>query len=353
MDDPLFSIIIVNFNGKEYLNNCLASVFNSACDDYEIIIVDNGSTDGSIEFVKDTFSTKLYKIRIINLKRNFGPARARNDGVKIARGKYIGFLDNDTEVDKNWILEAIKGFESSKDIAALQCKLLFIKNKHRIDYVGEYLSNLGFLIPVAVYGEEDNGQYDFKNRILSAKSAGMFIKKSVFDRIDGFDEDYFIFMEETDLNWRAWLSGYEIVFWPPSVVYHSFSATKDIVDKRFNNRLVRFHGTKNYILTLYKNLSIKYCIKILPLHVFLWFCLSFYLLVRGNIRSSLNIFQGILWNLVNFGKNSRKRALVQKNRIRTDTELFVNFGLIKKRSFYYFINKFIQSQKVAITPENQ
>lgn len=353
MDEPLFSIIIVNFNGKEYLNNCLMSVFNNACDDYEIIIVDNGSTDGSIEFVKDTFSIKLYKIRIINLKRNFGPARARNDGVKIARGKYIGFLDNDTEVDKNWILEAIKGFESSEDIAALQCKLLFIKNKHRIDYVGEYLSNLGFLIPVAAYGEEDNSQYDFKNRILSAKSAGMFIKKSVFDRIGGFDEDYFIFMEETDLNWRVWLSGYEIVFWPHSVVYHSFSATKDIVDKRFNNRLVRFHGTKNYILTLYKNFSIKYCIKILPLHVFLWFCLSFYLLARGNIRSSLNIFQGILWNLVNFSKNSRKRALIQKNRIRTDTELFVNLGLIKKRSFNYFIDKFIQSQKVAITPENQ
>ncbi len=353
MDVVLFSIIIVNFNGKSHLKNCLDSIFNNNYADYEIIIIDNGSTDKSVEFIKNTFAAKLSKIRIVELKENFGPAKARNEGVKISRGNYIGFLDNDTEVDKDWIVEAIKGFQSFEEIAAIQCKLLLLKDKHRFDYAGEYLSSLGFLIQVAAYGEEDKGQYDFTNRILSAKSAGMFIKKSVFEHIGGFDEDFFIFMEETDLNWRCRLAGYEIVFWPQSIVYHNFSTTREIVDKEFNNRLVRFHGTKNYIMTLYKNFSLGYCIKILPLHVFLWFCLSFYFLIRGNVRSSANIFQGIIWNFVNFGKNSRKRALVQKTRVCTDTELFVKFGLMKKKNFNYFMNKFIKSQKVAITPENQ
>lgn len=353
MNSPLFSIVIVNFNGKRYLKNCLDSIINNSYDDYEIIIVDNGSTDKSIEFIKDTFSMKLYRINILSLKKNFGPAKARNEGVRISRGNYIGFLDNDTEVDRNWISEALKGFESSKKVAALQCKLLSLRDKRKLDYVGEYLSNLGFLVPVANYREIDTGQYDVTNKILAAKSAGMFIRKDAFKQIGGFDEDYFIFLEETDLGWRCWLYGFEVVFWPQSIVYHNFSATKEIVDKEFNNRLVRFHGAKNYILTLYKNFSIGYCIKILPLHVFLWLCLSFYLFIRGNMCSSVNIFQGILWNLTNLRKNSRKRALIQKTRVRTDKELFINFGLMRKRSLYYFINNFLKSQKVAVTPENQ
>lgn len=350
---PLFSIIIVNFNGKKYLKNCLDSIINNSYADYEIIIVDNGSTDKSIEFIKDYYTDKLSKVRILELKQNFGPARARNEGVKIAAGNYIGFLDNDTEVDKNWIAEAYKGFEMSKEIAVIQCKLLLLRDKKKIDYAGEYLSSLGFLIQVAAHGEEDKGQYDFLNRILSAKSAGMFIKKSIFEQIGGFDEDYFIFMEETDLNWRCRLAGYEIVFWPQSVVYHNFSATKDIVDKKFNNRLVRFHGTKNYILTLYKNFSTGYCLKILPVHVFLWFCLSFFLLIKGNLRSSVNIIQGIFWNILNLKRNNRKRAFIQKNRVVTDKQLFVDFELMKRRSLFYFIDKFLRAQKIVVTPENQ
>lgn len=352
MNRPLFSIIIVNFNAREYLKNCLDSVLRNSFDNYEIIVVDNGSTDGSIKLVREKFHYQPEKIKIIALSENMGPAAARNSGARAAQGEYLGFLDNDTEVGQDWICAALKYFERSDKIAAIQCKLLSLFNKDRIDYAGEYLSSLGFLVPAIEHAALDRNQKYFPEKILAAKSAGMFIKKSVFDRVGGFDEDYFIFMEETDLGWRCWLTGFEVVFCPDSVVYHYFSATKEIADKNFNNYLVRFHGTKNYILTLYKNLSPFYLLKILPIHIFLWACLSFYLLLGRNFRSAFNIWLAIGWNMLNFKKNSCKRRLIQGKRVICDNDLFLLFGLMKKKGISYFLNKFSKSQKEIITPEN-
>jgi len=348
-----FSIIIPTFNAKKYIGRCISSILENIYPFYEIIVVDNGSTDDTLNYLKDAFSKELAKIKFVVLDRNYGPARARNEGVKFARGQYLAFLDSDTEVEKNWIYEALKCFEKNKKVAALQCKLLLMSNRNCYDYAGEYLGSLGFLIPVASYGENDHGQYDSFRKILAAKSAGMFIRKDVFDKIGGFDEDYFIFLEETDLGWRCWLAGYEVIFCPLSIVYHHFSATKDIVDKDFNNYLARFHGPKNYIMTLYKNLSGRYLLKILPIHIFLWFCLSFYLLLTGNFISSSNICKGILWNLTNFTKNKAKRRVIQKNRLSTDTNIFGSLALLKNIGVNYYINRWFLSQKENVTQENQ
>lgn len=347
-----FSIIIVNFNGWLYLKECIGSILINNFEDYEIIVVDNGSNDKSVKNLKERFSPYLNKIKIVSLRENFGPARARNEGVKVSSGRYLAFLDNDTKVHPDWINEALKCFRKDKNIGAVQCKLLDF-DKRRLDYTGEHLGNLGFLVPVSQYGENDQGQHDFNYEILAAKSAGMFIRRDVFEKVGGFDEDYFIFLEETDLGWRVWLSGYKIIFCPNSIVYHYFSGTKNIVDKKFNNCLIRFHGTKNYILTLFKNLSPKYLIKILPIHIFLWFCLSFYLCFTGSFNSTINIWKGIFWNMVNFRKNIRKRRLIQKKRLITDERLFTNYGLMKNRNLVYYLERFLRSQKEVITPENQ
>ena len=155
------------------------------------------------------------------------------------------------------------------------------------------------------------------------------------------DEDYFIFVEETDLGWRLWLAGYEVILCPKSIVYHYFSATKDIVAKSFNNHLVRFHGTKNYILTLYKNLSIRYLIKILPIHIALWLSLAMYLIFTGNFRSGLNIFKGILWHFPNFLTNTQKRMSVQKMRVVSDSVIFESMSLMKNISIIDLVKKFM------------
>ena len=292
---------------------CIESVLKNNYHNYEIIIADNNSSDGSFDMFNDNFKNNK-NIKFIRLEQNYGPAQARNEAVKKARGEIIGFLDNDTEVDSEWVRKALPYFDD-KTVGALQCKLLLLKDKNKIDYAGEYFGSLGFLVHAAIYGEEDKGQYDGPTELLAAKSAGMFIRKSVFDEIEGFDNDYFIFVEETDLGWRARLKGHKTIFAYDSVVYHYFSATNVLVDKNFNNYLVRFHGTKNYIMTLYKNLSFRNLIFILPKHIFLWLCLSIYLFVRGNFNSALNILKGICWNIKNYPKNRAKRRAIQKMRV--------------------------------------
>lgn len=344
-----FSIIIVNYNGKNFLADCLSSIFKNIYQNYEVVVVDNGSSDGTVKFLKKKFGKKL---KICALDKNYGPAKARNEGVKLARGKYLCFLDNDTKVDPTWIVRALECFSSDDRIGAVQCKLLRF-DKRNYDYAGEYLTNLGFLTPVAKYGEQDMGQYDHIREILAAKSAGMFIRKDVFLKAGGFDEDYFIFMEETDLGWRVWLSGYKVVFCPKSIVYHHYSASKDIFDKDFNNYLVRFHGTKNYILTLTKNLSFAYWIKIIPIHVLLWFSLALYLLLTGNFRSARNMIMGIFWNLVNLKMSLTKRDLIQRERIVGDEEIFVKLCLMKNRGLLYLVKRFLKSQKEQQTPESK
>lgn len=349
----IFSIIIVNYNGKHYLDRCLNSIFNNNYSKFEIIIVDNNSTDGSIEYINNKFSLYSEKIKIVSLNKNYGPAYARNKGFEKSSGNLICFLDNDTQVHPNWLITAKNLFNSDKQIGCVQSKLLLANQKNKIDYVGEYMGNLGFLKSTAQYGEIDNGQYDTQKTILAAKSAGMFIRRQAFIDAGKFDPDYFIFMEESDLGWRTWLAGYKNVLCPESIVYHQFSSTKDIVDPDFNNYLVRFHGTKNYIQTLIKNFSFSYLIKILPIHIVLWFSLATYLLLTGKFLSAKNIYKGIAWNFINFYKIIKKRRLVQKSRKVSDFNLFVVNKLMVNTSLSLYIKKFFDSQRKNKTPENK
>lgn len=349
---PLISIIIVNYNGYPLLKNCLNSILKNSYDNYEIIVADNDSKDKSLKNIKIDFKNNLSKIKLLKLKNNLGPSLARNEAFKLAAGEIIAFLDNDTEVDKNWIINALKLFQTNSKIGVIQCKLLLLDQKNKIDYVGELLGSLGFLKSIANYGEIDNGQYDKNCSILAAKSAGMFIKRKAFIDAGGFDSSYFIFMEETDLGWRTLLAGYKNIFCFNSIVYHKFSSTKDIVDPDFNNYLVRFHGTKNYIQTLIKNLSQKYLLKILPVHVFLWFSLATFLLLTGKFKSAKNIYSGIFWNLINLKETLYKRKVIQRNRKVSDHKLFVNQKFMNKTKLSYYLKKFFSSQKLIVTPEN-
>ena len=348
---PLVSIIIVNFNGYSLLKNCLSSILENSYSFFEIIIADNGSTDQSVTKLKHDFKKYLNKILIVDLKKNLGPALARNKAFEISKGEIIVFLDNDTKVNKDWVVNALPIFNNPK-IGAVQSKLLLLDQKNKIDYVGELMGNLGFLKSIANYGETDIGQYNQIDLILAAKSAGMIIRRQAFIDAGMFDPDYFIFMEETDLGWRTWLTGYQNTFCPSSIVYHKFSSTKNIVNKDFNNYLIRFHGTKNYIQTLIKNLSFWYLLKILPIHIFLWFALATFLLITGKFKSAINIYHGIFWNFTHIKHILQKRKITQKNRKVSDSYIFKTKKLMVKTSFFSYIKKFFESQQSISTPEN-
>src|SRR3990167_5685966 len=170
MEKYKVSAVIVNYDGKEYADKCVNSIFEGGFDDLEVIVVDNGSVDGSVEYLKEKYRAYSERLKVVALDKNYGPSYARNEGVRVAEGKYIGFLDNDTEVEKNWAEAAVAEFEKDAKVGIIQCKLILSKEREKLDYVGEYIGQNGFLVQRAQTAEVDYGQYDQKVEILAARS---------------------------------------------------------------------------------------------------------------------------------------------------------------------------------------
>lgn len=341
--DPLVSVIIVNYSGRKYVEHCVRSVLKSTYPSLEVIVADNGSTDDSVPILRREFGQDK-RFKVVEIGENKGPAFARNRGVEAAYGKYIAFLDNDTEPAPSWLEPLVETLESNPTIGACQCKLLLMNERNKIDYVGDYISNLGFLVQRVPSGEIDAGQADSRDEILSAKSAAMIIRSDVFREIGGFDEDYFIYVEETDLGWRTWLRGYRIIFVPESRVYHEFGTSQIIVGKK-QNYLVKFHGTKNYITTLMKNLEFKNAVKIVPIHIFLWFGIAGWSLLNGGLKESFWVLKGILYTFVNIKTILQKRKEIQRYRRMSDGDLFPK--IMRRRNFSYFYQKLTAVHKIG------
>lgn len=333
---PQVSVIIVNYNGKKFLQRCLGSVLSSDYPNFEVILVDNGSTDGSVELIKKLFENDQ-RVKLILNKRNLGPSLGRNVGSRMAKGEYLAFLDNDTEVNPAWLREAIMLMDADPTIGAVQCKLLLMSDRSKFDYAGDYLSQYGFLIQRASFREKDDGQLDEVIEIFSAKSAGMIVRRDVFEKIEGFDEDYFIYLEETDLCWRIWLNGYKVVFAPTSVVYHAFGDINKLRLMR-TKFLSKYYGTKNYITTLIKNLSMLRMLRMLPVHIALWFGIFAWHILRCKIMEAIWVMKGILWNLINFRAIWKKRQEVQ-HKVRKVSDNDIMPRILKKSSFVYFYDK--------------
>lgn len=343
MSNSLISIIIVNYNGKEYLLNCLEGVFASTYPDFEVIVVDNGSEDGSVAAAEKMYGPRP-NFKVVALEKNFGPSYARNRGVEVSQGRYIAFLDNDTRPEPSWLEPLVGAMEKDSQIGACQCKILLMDEPEKIDYVGDYISNLGFLVQRAPDGTVDEGQFDQPEEILSAKSAAMAIRREAFDQAGGFDEDYFIYVEETDLGWRVWLSGYKIVFVPQSVVYHKFGTSAIILPDK-QGFLLKFHGTKNYIQTLFKNLGLVNLLKILPVHVGFWLGMAVLFILKRRFKSGWWILRGIFWNLSHSPYLLKKRRQVQRSRIVSDAEIFPK--IMRRKPFSYFYQKFLSTRTLG------
>jgi GT2 family glycosyltransferase len=310
---PLVSIIILNFNGKAFLYNCLSSVLKTNYPNFEVIFVDNGSIDNSVEYVREKFG-KDPRLKIIALNKNYGFAEGNNIGFKYANpeSKYVVFLNNDTVVNSEWLIEAIKILEKDNSIGAAQPKLKSLKDKKRIDSAGGFLDYMGRVL-IRGTGESDRGQYDHIDEIFYAQGAAIIIRKDLIHRIGLFDSEYFLNYEETDFCWRTWLAGYKVIFIPKAVVYHWGGAT--IHDKHKEKVVpsykVMYHSRKNQIATLIKNYSLGNLFKYLPLLITRMFGYIIILIIKNNKAHTLAYLRALIWNLKNIKRLLVKRAFVQ------------------------------------------
>lgn len=251
MKNTIVSVIIPNWNGKDLLLDCLKSLMNQSFNNFEIIVVDNGSTDRSPEFIKNNFP----KVKVVVLQENFGFAKAINEGVKKSSAEYVIFLNNDTVVDKNLIKNLILCARKHPDVISVNSKLLNFYNKNKIDGVGILVNEVGQARSIG-WQETDKGQYDKEQYIFGATGGASLFKRKEFIKLGGFDENYFMYSEEVDFAFRAQFKGYKSIFCPKAIVFHKHKATS----KKFPAK-VEYWQFRNMTQTIIKDFPISILLK--------------------------------------------------------------------------------------------
>ena len=261
MPIPKIAIVILNWNGKNFLQQFLPSVLSTTYSNHEVIVADNGSSDDSLNFMRSNYPA----IRLIRFEHNLGFAKGYNEALKQIEADYYALLNSDAETEPGWLQPMVRLLESDVSIAACQPKLLLFANKKMFEYsgaAGGWLDKYGYPFArgrVFDVCEEDHGQYDQQEPIFWASGAALFIRARVFHEMQGFDEYFFAHQEEIDLCWRLQLAGYKIYSCPASVVYHVGGGTLP----KGNSRKTYLNFRNNKIM-LSKNLPFSKKLLVIP-----------------------------------------------------------------------------------------
>jgi GT2 family glycosyltransferase len=214
------SVVVPNWNGSSYLPACLESLRRQAYRERDVILVDNGSSDDSVQLVRRRFP----ETRIVCLPENLGFARAVNAGIEAATGEYVAFLNNDAEAAPGWLEELVACMERHPAAAAVSSKMLQRQDPRLLDDAGDMMTRYLRAYPRG-RGEEDSGQYDEEMEVFAASGGASLWRAKVVRELGLFDEDLFAYYEDVDLSFRARLAGYECWYAPRAVVLHEGGAS--------------------------------------------------------------------------------------------------------------------------------
>jgi len=315
---PLVSVIVLNYNGMSFLKCCFDSLRASSYPNVELIMVDNDSSDNSVEFIQKNYS----EVRVINSGGNIGYSAANNIGIKSSNGKYVILLNNDVEVTPGWLEPIVEEFESDSNIAACQPKILHLVHKKSFEYAGAaggFLDIFGypFLRGRIFYSvENDFGQYDTNIDLFWASGAAIALRKDLVKNSGLLDNDFVHHMEEIDLCWRILLQGYKIRIRTDSVIYHYAGGT---IKAESYSKIYWNH--RNSLFMMLKNYSLSNLLWILSCRFFLDALLllkSIFILDVVRIKA---IPSAYTWLITHFAMILKKRNEVQKNRKVSDMEL--------------------------------
>ena len=287
----LVSLIILNYNGKDDSLEFLESIKKTDYQNYEIVVVDNASTDGSVEAIRENFP----KVKIVENKKNLGFSAGMNSGIRKSKGKYVVIMDNDRYIfQKEWLSLLVEAAESDEKIGIVIPMLLYYRT-NTIQLVGQ-VAPLSTKITSATFllglNEEDKGQF---SDVFDIVAGNGLIKKEVLEKIGLFDEKMCRYFEETDLCYRAKRSGYRTVAQPRSKMWHKGSAT--INARSYFSIYENYKNKLRYILKNYgpftKTLAIGFNL------VYYSYLMLFYALTN-RLRLSKCIIDGIVWNFKNW-----------------------------------------------------
>lgn len=287
-------VIIPHYKGREKLLNCLESLFRTEYDDFKVILVDNGCVDESCDEAKKLFP----EIEILKLEKNLGFAGGCNAGVRSGSGEFAALLNDDTEVQPDWLRRLVDAMVADEKVAAAQPKMRWILDKSKFDYAGAAGGMMDIFGFPFCYGrmfetiETDEGQYDWVREIFWASGSATLYRRKLFLEAGGLDERFFAHQEEIDLNWRYQLMGWKIIAVPQAVVYHYAGATLPAAGfkKKYLNH-------RNSIMMLVKNYRLRTLFLLLPLRLALEGCAMALAVKQGDFKRILAIIGAIGWNI--------------------------------------------------------
>ncbi len=320
------------------LETCLSSLRRQSFENFEVVLADNGSTDGSVEFVARNFP----EVRIVRLPENRGFSAAVNAGIKASSpaAEHVVLLNNDTEVDADWLGALVEAADRHPEAGLFASKLVDFEDRRVLDGAGDALRKSGLPFRVG-HGEVDRGQFERETFVFSACAAAALYRSSLFGEVGLFDEDFFSNCEDGDLSFRAQLAGHRCLYVPHSVVYHMGSASTGGTRSTTNTRL----GTQNSINLLVKNLPRSLILRALPhllvgqllrlltalhfpgglLRAYLeglagaWRLLPLMLRKRREIQARRRVSDAYVWELLR--ESSRRAAQSQRRRARDQVSM--------------------------------
>jgi GT2 family glycosyltransferase len=248
---PLASVIIVNTNERHHLERCLPSVCSQSYENYEVLVVDNESSDGSVEYIREAFP----EVRIVPTGGNLGYPGANNLGFAHARGDYLAVLNPDTVVDHRWLEELIRALENNHSAGMATSKILLLDDPARINACGNDISPTGLTYCRGVNEPADH--YPEPEYVSAVSGAAFAVRRSVVEEIGPFDAEFVAYLEETELSLRSHLAGYRALYVPASRALHDYTF-------RFGERKC-FHIEKNRIYMLLKVFRARTLVLLIPL----------------------------------------------------------------------------------------
>ena len=286
-EEPLVSVIVVNFNGKRFLETCFDSLARQTYRSFETILVDNASGDGSVEYVRERFPW----VRVIDSGSNLGFAAANNLGIEASAGSLIATLNNDTAVSPGW-LGALAGAMMSEDsVGMCASKMVFMKDPEVINSTGICVSRSGACWDRGMF-ERDSGQYDAAGEVFGPCAGAALYRRRALDEAGLFDERFFAYMEDVDLAFRCRRRGWKCLYVPGALVRHYHGGTAG-----YMSDLSVYYGNRNIVWNFVKNFPAGLLLRSLPWAVGRNLAVIPYYALKGHgraaLRSKLDALKGL------------------------------------------------------------
>lgn len=304
----LVAVVIVNWNGKRFLAECLDALRNQSFQDFSVTLVDNGSSDGSADFVKISYP----EVEVIRLAANTGFSSANNLVLNELETEYVALLNNDAVPHCLWLGSLVMALQENREAGFAASKMCFSDNPEIIDRAGDSYTRAGAGL-LRGRGMHVN-TYNSREWVFGACAGAALYRSSMFREVGFFDEDFFLINEDTDLSFRAQLSGYRCIYEPNAIVYHKTSSS--IIH---DSKVSIYYGHRNLEWVYIKNMPDRLLLKSILLHVIYDIAAFFYFLTIGQgkvfIKAKVDSIMG-------FRKMLEKRHEIQKRRVASDTYIW-------------------------------